>query len=337
MGFLSSIFGYILNFLYEIINNYGISIIVFSILLRIILIPITIKQQKSMKKSTKIQSKLAEIQNKYKNNPEKLNQETMELYKREKMSPFSGCFSGIIQILILLSVFWLVSQPLTYMIKVETNEDLKNIVQEYKDEINNSDKKGTYIEIQVISKIEEEYKNILNKLEEIENGEQKELIQDNENKESTENIENDENIEKVETKEELLQRKEKLEKLRINMEFLGLDLSKVPNQNLNDWKVYVIPLLYVITSFASIKLTTMTQNKNKKEDIVISEGENKEELNNDQMKQMSNSMMYMMPIMSISIAIIAPLGLALYWLTSNILMIIERLVINKFISAKEDE
>lgn len=337
MGFLSSIFGYILNYLYEFFNNYGVAIIVFSILLRIILIPITIKQQKSMKKSAKIQSKLAELQNKYKNNPEKLNQETMELYKSEKMSPFSGCFSGIIQILILLSVFWLVSQPLTYMIKVESNEDLKNIVQEYKDEINNSDKKGTYIEIQVISKIEEDYKNIVNKLEKIENGEdiqeKQELI---ENNETIENNQNDENTEKLETKEELLARKENLEKLRINMEFLGLDLSKVPTQNLNDWRVYIIPVLYVITSFASIKLTTMTQNK-KKKDILISSEENNEESNNDQMKQMSNSMMYMMPIMSISIAIIAPLGLALYWLTSNLLMIIERLVINKFITAKEEE
>lgn len=331
MGFLSSIFGYVLNYLYEFINNYGIAIIVFSILLRVILIPITIKQQKSMKKSAKLQVKLAELQNKYKNNPEKLNQETMQLYKDEKMSPFSGCFSGIIQILILLSVFWLVSQPLTYMIKVETDEELKNIVQEYKDEINNSENKGTYIEIQVISKIEEDYKEIINKLNAIENGE--EIVN------NTENIENDENNEtqKVETKEDLEARKEKLEKLRINMEFLGLDLSKVPSQNLNDWRVYIIPALYVITSFASIKLTTMTQNKKKKDSLVISGEENKEEANTEQMQQMSNTMMYMMPIMSISIAIIAPLGLALYWLTSNLLMIIERLVINKIISTKEGE
>jgi len=330
MGFLSSVFGYLLNCLYVFFSNYGIAIIVFSILLRIILIPITIKQQKSMKKSAKIQQKLAEIQNKYRNNPERLNQETIELYKKEKTSPFSGCLSGILQLLILLSVFWLVSQPLTYMIKVENNEDLKNIVEEYKEEINNSESKGTYIEIQVISKIEEEYKEILNKLNSIENGEN--IIINNE--------ELDENqiVEKVQTKEELESRKEKLEKLRINMEFLGLDLSKVPNQNLNDWRVYVIPLLYVITSFASIKLTTITQNKKKKKDDLIIVGEeNKEEINTDQIGQMSNTMMYMMPIMSISIAIIAPLGLALYWLTSNILMIIEKLVIDKVIISKEDE
>ena len=127
MAFLSGIFGYILNFFYELINNYGIAIIIFSILLRLILIPITIKQQKTMKKSAKLQEKMKEIQEKYKNNPEKLNQETIELYKKENMSPFGGCFSGILQILIILSVFWLVSQPLTYMKKVDNQ-----VIEEYK-------------------------------------------------------------------------------------------------------------------------------------------------------------------------------------------------------------
>ena len=119
MGVISSIFGYVLNFFYNLLNNYGLAIIIFSVLLRIILIPITIKQQKSIKKSAKVQEKMKEIQAKYKNNPEKLNQETINLYKTEKMSPFSGCLTGILQIIIILSVFWLVSQPLTYMKNVQ--------------------------------------------------------------------------------------------------------------------------------------------------------------------------------------------------------------------------
>ena len=91
MGFISQIFGYLLDWLYSFFNNYGIAIIIFSVILRVILIPITIKQQKSMKKNAELQAEMSEIQKKYKNNPEKLNQETIELYKREKMSPFSGC------------------------------------------------------------------------------------------------------------------------------------------------------------------------------------------------------------------------------------------------------
>ena len=122
MAILSEIFGYVLNFFYNLVNNYGFSIIIFSFLLRLLLIPITIKQQKAMKKSAKLQEKMKEIQEKYKNNPEKLNQETMALYKSEKMSPFSGCLSPILQLLIILSVFWLVSQPLTYMKRAYKSE-----------------------------------------------------------------------------------------------------------------------------------------------------------------------------------------------------------------------
>ena len=133
MGFISEIFGYLLDWLYNVFNNYGIAILIFSVILRVILIPITIKQQKSMKKSAKLQAEMSEIQKKYKNNPEKLNQETIELYKREKMSPFSGCLSSILQIIIIFSVFWLVSQPLTYMKKID-----KDLIEKYSNEMKES-------------------------------------------------------------------------------------------------------------------------------------------------------------------------------------------------------
>ncbi len=289
MGAISNLFGYLLNWLYQIFNNYGVAIIVFSVLLRIILIPITIKQQKSMKKSAEMQEKMNEIQRKYRNNPEKLNQETIDLYKREKMSPFTGCLSSILQIIIILAVFYLVSKPLTYMKKVDTGL-IDKYVQEIKEETGTS---PAYTEIAVIQKKAAEDSNVY-----------------------------------------------------INMEFLGLDLSKVPNQNLTDYKVYIIPILYVITTFISIKITNNLQSKKKKDVKLIESSENgeksKEEVDPQEealesMQQMNKSMSYMMPIMSVFIAFIAPLGLALYWFVSNVLMIIERLIINKFDESKEEK
>lgn len=298
--FLADIFGYVLNFLYNSLGSYGIAIIIFSILLRAILLPITISQQKSMKKSSKLQEELQEIQRKYKNNPEKLNQETIELYKREKMNPFSGCFSAIIQIFIILSVFWLVSSPLTHMKNVQDTE----IYKEYSDKVTqNNNQKASYKEIGMINLVETDYKEIEKQLQD-------------------ENIEN---------RKELEHKKEELEKLRINMNFLGLDLSKVPTQSLNDFRVYIIPILYVLSSFASIKLTTDLQNKKQS---------NKDKQNSSEMEAMQNmskSMTYMMPIMSVSIAAVAPLGLALYWLISNVLMILERIILKKFMDSKGDE
>lgn len=298
MGAIANLFGYLLNFLYNLFNNYGIAIIVFTILLRIILIPITVSQQKSMKKNAKVQEKMKEIQKKYKNNPEKLNQETIELYKREKVSPFSGCLSSIIQIILIISVFWLVSKPLTYMKKVDSNK-----VNEYIEQIKTEEgKTSAYPEIQVIQ---------------------------------TKSAEDSE--------------------VAINMDFLGLDLSKVPNQNLKDITVYIIPVLYVITSFVSIKMTNNMQDKakekkkadkekksaenkeNDEEKALISEEEAKSEEAIEAMQDMTKSMNYMIPIMSITIAFIAPLGLALYWLVSNIAMIIERIIINKISENKKEE
>lgn len=300
---IANLFGYLLNFLYELVNNnFGIAIILFSILLRIILLPITIKQQKSVQKTSKIQGELRNLQVKYKNNPEMLNKETMELYKREKISPFSGCLSAIVQIVIILSVFYLVSQPLTYMKKANQNPELNTIVENHKNEITQGGNKVNYIEIETISRIEKKYKEIEEKLKQ-------------------ENIEN---------REQLEQEKTKYEQLKVNMDFLGLDLSKVPNKNLGDYKVYIIPILYVISSFISIRLTTREQNKQ-----AASSGKDQSEL--DSMAQMNKSMSYMMPIMTVSIAFIAPLGLALYWFVSNVLMIGERTIIKKIVSAKEVE
>ena len=305
MGFISEIFGYLLNWLYQIFNNYGIAIIIFSIILKIILIPITIKQQKSLKKSAELQKEMTEIQKKYKNNPEKLNQATIELYKREKMSPFSGCLSSILQIIIILSVFWLVSQPLTYMTR--TNPEL---IEKYTKEMQESgyNSNNSYVQIAVIDYAETKYQELTAQLEQ----------------------------ENVENREELEAKRDEYNQLRLNMDFLGLDLSKVPTQSLNDWKVYIIPALYVITSAISIKITTNMQNKKKEKEIVVAkEGEGEEPDPMEQMQQMNKSMMYMMPIMSVMIAAIAPLGLALYWLISNILMIIERLIINKVMDVIE--
>lgn len=280
MGAIANLFGYVLNFLYNFCNNYGLAIIIFSVILRVILIPITVSQQKTMKKNAKMQEKLKEIQFKYKNNPEKLNQETIDLYKKEKMNPFSGCLSSILQIIIILSVFWLVSKPLTYMKKVDTD-----VINGYIEEIKNEDgKTASYPEIQVI---------------------QRRANQD--------------------------------ERVNINMNFLGLDLSKVPSQNFKDPTVYIIPVLYIVTSFISIKITNASQNKLTKNNAKEGEEKTAENEAMESMQAMNNSMTYMVPIMSISIAFIAPLGLALYWLISNVLIIVERMVINKIFEEKDEE
>ena len=125
------------------------------------------------------------------------------------------------------------------------------------------------------------------------------------------------------------------------MNLLGLDLSKIPQQNMTDYTVYIIPILYIISSFISIRMTTAKQQKeSEKQKAVIEVGENQEEQKENEMDavmQTNKMMSWMMPIMSISIAFVAPLGLALYWLMSNILMILEKIILDKFIKQDEEE
>ena len=269
--FFANIFGYALNFIYDIVNNYGIAIIIFTIILKLLMLPMNIKQQKTMKKSAKIQVKSKEIQEKYSNDPVRMNQELMDLYKSENMSPFSGCVSSIVQMIVIISIFFLVSRPLTFMKHIDSDTIAK-----YTEEITQDDQKKNYVEIAIIK----------------------------------EKAEQDPNV-------------------NLNMEFLGLNLSDIPIENLSNWTVYIIPVLYVITSFISMKITnSMTGVNDKKENKVEVNEEQKEEI---AMAEMNKSMMYMMPIMSVSISMIAPLGLALYWLVSNILMIVERAITTKLL------
>ena len=296
--FFANIFGYLLQFVYHLVNNYGLAIILFTVIIKILLLPLSIKQQRSMKKIAELNEKLKVLQFKYKNDPEKLNQEMMNLYKSENMSPFSGCLTAIIQLLLLLSIFYLVRSPLTYMEKIPT-ESINNYVQQLKDDGKTISQ--VYPEIDLIR----EYQTIKEKNPE------------------------DANVEKI----------------NIQMNFLGLDLSKIPQQNMTDYTVYIIPVLYILSSFISIRMTTAMQekqnkaNKEKKEqkevqidgttgkELVPQEEENEM----DAVMQTNKMMSWMMPIMSISIAFVAPLGLALYWLVSNILMIVERIILDKII------
>ena len=295
--FFANIFGYLLELLYNLVNNYGLAIILFTVVIKLLLLPLSIKQQRTMKKSAELQEKMKVLQFKYKNNPEKLNQEMMELYKTEKMNPFSGCLTAIIQLLLLLSIFYLVRSPLTFMEKMSA-DDINKYVEQIKTE--GKAVSGAYPEIDIIR----EYQWLKEK-----------------NPEDT-----------------------NIDKANLQMNFFGLDLSKIPQQNLTDYTVYIIPVLYILSSFISIRMTTKMQEKqNKKKNDKVIDGQTgkelvpKEEENElDAIMQTNKMMSWMMPIMSITIAFVAPLGLALYWLVNNILMIIERLLLNKFLKAEEE-
>lgn len=96
---------YILNYLNDVFHNYGIAIIILTIIVKLLTLPLTLKSMISMKEMTKIQPKVLELREKYKNDPAKLNQATMELYKEHKVNPLSGCFPLLLQLPIFFALY----------------------------------------------------------------------------------------------------------------------------------------------------------------------------------------------------------------------------------------
>ena len=94
-----------LQWIYSWVGNYGWAVVVFTFLIRLVLLPLDIKSRKSMRSMSKLQPKLAVLQQKYANDKEKLNQKTMELYKKENVSPTSGCLPMLLQWPILIFMF----------------------------------------------------------------------------------------------------------------------------------------------------------------------------------------------------------------------------------------
>ena len=112
-GFFGSILGYLLWGLFYVFQNFGVSIIFFTLIVRFILFPFSVKQQKSMANTARLQKKQQEIREKYANNKQKANEEMQKLYEKEGVSPTGGCLTSLVPLFIMLGIFYAVAYPLT--------------------------------------------------------------------------------------------------------------------------------------------------------------------------------------------------------------------------------
>lgn len=115
IGFFAEPIGMLLSWLYGIIGNYGIAIIALTVIVKMALYPLYIKQTKSTARMSAVQPKIKALQQKYANDKEMLNMKMSELYKEEKFNPASGCLPMLIQMPIIFGLFALLRNPMTYM------------------------------------------------------------------------------------------------------------------------------------------------------------------------------------------------------------------------------
>lgn len=145
-------FGWILSWCYEIVGNYGWSLVLFTVLTRFIMIPLAISQQKGMAKQARLQPKIKKIQQRYAGNQQKINEEMNALYQREGTNPLgAGCLPLAIQFPIMIGLYGVIYRPLSYVLHLpkETVEVLTTAVQKITGEA--SGRAASAIELSVIN------------------------------------------------------------------------------------------------------------------------------------------------------------------------------------------
>ena len=151
---IANFFGIIIRFIYEMVNNnYLISILIFTFLTKLILFPLTFLQIKSTEKLQDIAPKDKAIREKYKNDEKKQAEELSKLYSENKINPLGGCLPILIKLPIILGMFYIVKQPLTYIIQTPKSE-IKTYTATYlgKEESEVTDAEIKTYEIQVAEK-----------------------------------------------------------------------------------------------------------------------------------------------------------------------------------------
>ena len=291
--------GFIINMIYRLVQNYGVAIIIFTIIVKLILLPLNIKSQKAMRKQQKIQPILAELQKKYANDKEKLQQEMMKLYKDNNVSMMGGCLPMLIQMPILIGLYNVIRSPLRYLFGVSIAD--AGVV----DKIN-----------LIIQRMTEQFPAEISKYTGYTAQRLFDIAQ----------------IELSTWSEKVL---DIAEAWSINYNFLGLDLSKYPSAslsaitsaNFSDWAtiaLLIIPALAVFTTWISMKQSQKMSGQNNNSQ-------------NEQMASTMNTMNLMMPIMTGFFAFTLPSGMGIYWIISNLVQMIQQHVLNAYFKDKEDD
>jgi YidC/Oxa1 family membrane protein insertase len=137
LDFIAKPLGQFLYFIYSTLKfldtpvgvgfAYGLAIIIFTVIIKAVLLPLTVKQYRSTAKMQEIQPQIKEIQTRYKNDKEKLNAEMMKVYAEHKVNPAGGCLPLLIQMPILFSLYWIIAQPMKLMLG-KTQEQVGQLV-----------------------------------------------------------------------------------------------------------------------------------------------------------------------------------------------------------------
>ena len=287
-------FAWLVRLFYNLTGSYGVALILFTLVIKLIMLPFQMKSKKSMMRMSRVSGQMQELQKRYAKNQAKLQEEMQKIYEEEGVNPMSGCLWSLIPFPILIALYSIIRQPITHFMMLskdvlqtvvqsaaDAGVNLTNIVMMDKATGTPPLKDGLY-QMAAYGQI-----NLVKAVQEM----------------------------GLSTPDGWF---------NVNYKFLGLDLTATPWEYVKSFTftwavigVILIPILAGLSQFVFSKLTMKTQPQ-------------ADAAGGASMK----SMMYMMPLMSVYIAFIMPAALGVYWIAQSVFSLIQEAILNKTLSAK---
>lgn len=293
MGIILKPFAWLLLLFYNVVSNYGLALILFALVVKIILFPVSLKGKKSMIQMNMLSGRMQKLQKQYGADKERYNLEVQKLYEKEKVNPMGGCLWSFIPLLILIPLYSIIRQPLQYLMGLDPAQissvaaalDWQNVaasagwIKEAAPYVT-----GAYNELFLASLI------------------------------------NQENLAAVQAAVG-----EGTRVLAMNFGFLGLDLSQIPTwkfwANGLDWNTIGLFLMVMVSAGSGLIFSRVMMKTNN-----VSQ-----QAQNTQANQTSKMMMWMSPIMSLWIGFMMPGLLCLYWIANNLLSMVQEFICGKML------
>ena len=296
-------FGYLMDWLYQFTNNYGLALILFAVLVKVILFPVQAKSKKSMMKMSRLTPKMQAIQAKYAGDQQKQNEAVQALYREEGVSMGGGCLWSVVPLLILIPLYAVVRQPINYMLH-ESVDVAAQIVEIVKNAVPDAFGKNAYYDEMVAARYVPEFVDAIKAA--IPTVSEKTL-------------------------------------LGINFDFLGVDMGSIPTINVFsdswkwDWAHIGGALIPLMSAGSQVLMMKISQDMNNS--VVTNEKgiQDKEAAKNSQSAQTSKMMMYTMPIMMLWIGFTVPVVLSLYWMVQGLVSVVQDVYLTKHYRKIYDE
>ena len=287
-------FGWVLGQLYSLTGNYGIALCAFAVIVYMALLPITAKSKQSTMKMSRLQPRIQDIQKRYGSDPQKQNEAMQKLYQEEGLSMYTGCLWSFVPLFVLLPLFTIIRNPIVYILG-ESEAVATQIIEIIKTlEPASFGSNNYYDQVVAASAIAKYAAEIQAAIPEI----------------SARALEG------------------------INFNFLGMNVGSVPDFAFWKWASYdwahiglfLIPFISAGTQFIQSKLMMKMNNS-----VITNEKgiQDEETAKNSQAAQTSQSMMWMMPIMSLWIGFTASASLSIYWFVGGIVRTVQDVILTK--------